>query len=499
MIGLLGRRIIEAARVHADRWALEGDSVQLTYRELLDRASALAGVLEGRRMRRDATVLVRFSNDPLDFVALLGVWMAGGVAVPIHRTTPAEVVRSIQAKAKASLQVDLRDGTEAEAAVSDLDGKAASDRAVLKDAALVIFTSGSTGTPKGVVLTHDRFAAKLDQHQHSYGYTCDDRILLVLNNTFSFGTWISLLTLSHGASLVIPSKFTPSGFLETLSEAGITHVGVVPTMMRAIFSGLSAKDLESFAARIRQQGKLRDVCIGGEALSIDLSLKLRDFIAPAGLYDGYGSTETATGDTLLLPDEFAAHPNSIGRCMPGIQYRIVNEDGVCAAGTAGELQIDTPYIMAGYLDDDELTKAAFDGQWFKTGDAVVDDGEGYLRIVGRMKELIVRGGNKITPLEVELALSRCTGVASAMVCAVSDPVLGQRIQALIVPAQGCEVHASLLRAELRGRLERFKLPDLCFVAEALPTGRTGKLDRRLLPELVEDGRAQPLAGWVAGS
>ena len=129
-------------------------------------------------------------------------------------------------------------------------------------------------------------------------------------------------------------------------------------------------------------------------------------------------------------------------------------------------------------------------------DTIIIGGVGFVTIVGRLKELIVRGGNKITPLEVERALCTCPGVAAAMAVGMPDPVLGQRIHALLVPKAGQTLVADAIRAGLANSLEKFKHPDACYVGTEMPTGRTGKLDRGQLQAMLQSGAMSPLAGWT---
>jgi long-chain acyl-CoA synthetase len=500
MNGSLATVLREACGAHAGRVALRGEGCALSYQQVLEHAQALAASLHEAGLSESDPVIVKVSNHPFDFAALLGVWLAAGVAVPVHRTAPPGVVEAIQSKARSRLVVDLdRDaGSSLDVRVLDAPLLAPADRKMLKDAALVIFTSGSTGLPKGVVLTHQAFAGKLEQNQRIFGITASDACLLVLNNTFSFGIWMALLTLSHGGLVVTRSRFSPQEFIDTLVEEGISITGVVPTMIRATFGALTSPQLADGRQRLAASARLRTMVIGGEPLGTDLSAQLRSFIHPAGLYDVYGLTETSTSDFVLPPDDSKAHPGSIGQPAGGVVYRIMRDDGQeCAVGEPGELQLRSPYLMAGYLGDQDLTEAAFVDGWFRTGDLAARDDEGYVGIVGRLKELVVRGGNKITPREVELALAACPGVASAMVAGVPDPVLGQRIHALLVPKAGEVIDASAIRKSLAGSLEKFKHPDACYVAAELPTGRTGKLERAQLARLVADGAVEPLAAWSA--
>lgn len=488
----------DAARAHAPSPALRGDDgARLSYAQLLEQVEGLAQALRAAGTERDEAVLVRVSNHPLDFAAFAAVWAAGAVAVPVHRTAPDGSIAAIQQKARARLALDALAEPAAKAAPHAPADGAPARRDMLRGAALVIFTSGSTGLPKGVVLSHAAFAGKLAENQRLFGLEPDDTALLVLNDTFSFGIWFALVALTHGATLVTRSKFDAPGFLATLADERITRVGVVPTMIRATFAALDDDALESASRRLRAAGALRDMVIGGEPLGEELSARLRGLIAPARLWDVYGLTETSTSDFVLRPEDYAAHPGSIGRPAAGVRHRIVDESGAeCGPGAPGELQLATPFIMNGYLDDEAITRDAFAGEWFRTGDLASHDGGGFVSIVGRLKDVVVRGGNKVTPPEIERALCGCPGVAAALVAGLPDAVLGQRIHALLVPAQGQALDAAAIRAALADRLERFKQPDACWVAAELPTGRTGKIDRGRLRALIEAEELLPLPAWT---
>jgi long-chain acyl-CoA synthetase len=500
---LLASHLERAARSAADRLALVGEGVQISYTALLDGARGIAEALRGVGIGDDEPVLVNCSNHPLDFVAFLGVWMARAVVVPVHRASPTGVIDSIQAKAACRVRIDMLAGVQPAQQIEALSPPVLRDaerRRLLTGAALVLFTSGSTGLPKGAVLSHAAFFGKLEQNQHVFGLAPSTVTLLVLNNTFSFGIWVALLTLLHGGRLVTHARFSTLAFLASLATDGVTFVGVVPTMIRATFAALDAAFLDVFRARTLAAGTLRTVVIGGEPLGADLSAKLRAWLTPAQLYDVYGLTETSTSDFILDPADYTAKPGTIGKAARGVAYRVQHEPAEAGGhAAAGELQLKTPYIMEGYLGDPALTDAAFQDGWFHTGDLVTGDAEGFVSIVGRSKELILRGGNKITPLEVERALCRCPGVAAAMVAGVPDAVLGQKISAVLVAAPGAKLEAGPIRMRLAAMLEKYKHPDACYVGTELPTGRTGKLDRRRLGAFVADNTLAMLEGWSTRS
>ena len=184
-----------------------------------------------------------------------------------------------------------------------------------------------------------------------------------------------------------------------------------------------------------------------------------------------------------MPEEATRYAGCIGRPSPGVRYRIAEPDG--------ELLISSPFLMQGYLDEPTLQPIR-DG-WLATGDLARERDPGVVEIAGRKKELIYRGGNKVAPQEIELACSAHPQVAGALAVGRPDERLGQRIHALVVP-RGPGLVPAELRAFLRGRLEKYKQPDVLYFAAELPAGRTGKADRGRFAAMLERGELAPVEG-----
>jgi long-chain acyl-CoA synthetase len=490
----LGALLAEAARHFSARDAIAvpgAPEAKLCFAELLAAAGSVRSALADAGLATDEPVHVRVSNHPCDLVAYLGVWLAGGVVVPLHRSAPEGAVAQVIAKTRARFEWDA---LGADGSLKRRAEERPPLRPILEGAALVVFTSGSSGLPKGAVLSHRAFAGKLAAIQSLLGFGESDRTLLVLNITFSFGIWVALLTLLHGGRLLAREKFSAAAFLRELAEERATRVAVVPTMMRSLILDLPPARLESEGRALAAAGALRHVLIGGETLGNSLGETLRTLIAPAGLIDIYGLTETSTCDFFLMPGEAARYPGCIGRPSPGVRYRIAGEDGQpVAPGAIGELVIASPFLMSGYLDEPALEPVR-EG-WLATGDLARERDPGVLEIAGRRKELIYRGGNKVAPQEIELACSAHPKVAAAIVVGRPDARLGQRIHALVVPRQPGLAGAEL-REFLRARLEKYKQPDVLYFAAELPAGRTGKADRGRFAEMLERGELAPVEGDI---
>jgi len=354
----LGNVLSAACLQYGARIALSSDQETLSYSKLNDTAKEYAGQLIELGVRPNEPVLVIVSNQMMDVAAILGVWLAGGVIIPVHRSSPDEVLKKLQIKTKARFEINT--------SILVLAKEIPPEREILLNAAFVIFTSGSTGEPKGVVISHQAFYKKIHEINRLLNFKADERTLLVLNINFSFGLWVCLLTLFTGGSLVMLEKFDPIKFLNALLEEKITRVGMVPTMMRSIFSRLDVLDKIKV---INQNKALKQILIGGESLGKSLAISIRENFSNTDLIDIYGSTETATCDFFLFPDDFIQYPGCIGRPSGEVRFQIVNQKNeLVSFGEIGELQISSPFLMNGYLDEQDLTKKAYFHEWFKTGD-----------------------------------------------------------------------------------------------------------------------------------
>jgi long-chain acyl-CoA synthetase len=461
MSGILAKILDEALRS-------QGRAVESTNGDrqepscLLALADRVQRALTGRGVAPNEPVHVSMGNRTSDFGALVGVWQAGAVVVPIHASAASSTIERVKRVSRARFSID-GDGLDV---ISHL---APPDRALLRNAALVIFTSGSTGEPKGVVIGHRRFADKLAVLDRLLEIRSSDVVLLPLQLTFIFGLWVSLLTLMKGARLVLVPKFASGAIGRGLAES--TVLAGVPSMFRALLadSALTAPNL-------------RLILTGGEMLPPGLAHAMRR-LAPTAIHDLYGLTETGSCDFCLGPADQPHNFGTIGHPTDRVMFRLTRNGRAVGAGETGELQIRTPFGMLGYLDDPELTNASFDGGYFRTGDLARMTAGGYVELIGRAKDIISRGGNKIAPLEIDNLLAEHPDIAAALCAGVPDERLGEVIHAVIVPRAGAYLDAVALRDWLLARTERFKVPDVFHFRDVLPSGSSGKADRRAIAQL----------------
>jgi acyl-CoA synthetase (AMP-forming)/AMP-acid ligase II len=456
--------------------ALEDVACRLSYSELATAAQKVAESLRTQGITADEPVLVAISNAPQNIADFLGVWAAGGVVVPVSRDAPVAAVEATRAAAKARLMA--RDGS-----VSRVGDQPPPERPLLKDAALVIFTSGSTGAPKGVVIGHNAFARKLLEIDSNLNFSAQTRSLLVLQITFIFGIWVTLLTLLKGGSVFMCLRFDAATLIDDLAAQRITDAAFVPTMLRKLL----ATDAAVSSPR-RAKLALARVHTGGEPFSPALGRRIGELFPSASITDIYGLTETASSDFFISGPKGMDFPSGIGRISKSERFRIADAQGrEVPPGEAGELQILTPFIMNGYLDQPELTRVAFAGGYFRTGDMARLKSDGTPELVGRSKDLIVRGGAKVSPLELDGVLAQHPAIAAALTVGVADEMAGERIHVLVVP-RAAPIDEKELRRWVAERVEAYKRPDVYHFGAELPLGRTGKVDRDALRQSLSKSR-----------
>jgi malonyl-CoA/methylmalonyl-CoA synthetase len=454
-------------------WVTAGD---------LDRASRrLAARLDGAGLRPGDRILIS-ADTSLELVeAHVAALRLGLVVVPANTAyREREIAHLVRdAGPKAALVDDPeRAGWIGRAATGalvmgpdvDLPGPPGSpvlDVAGPDDPALIGYTSGTTGAPKGAVLSQRNLLASSESVRIAWRWTADDRLVLALPLFHIHGLGVGLHgTLLAGASAVLLPRFDPDAVLDAIAAHDATLFFGVPTM----YARLAA------SPRLAELGRLR-LCVSGSA---PLPPALFDRIADGSgqrVLERYGMTET--GMNVSNPCEGERRPGTVGFPLPGVELRL---------GPADEVLLRGPNVFSGYWRRPESTAAAFTelegegGGWFRTGDIGEFDADGYLRLVGRARDLIITGGLNVYPREVEDVLLEHPAVAEVAVAGVSDDEWGEVVAAWVVPARdaaGRPPPAELTEFAAE-RLARFKCPRRIVYVDALPRNALGKVLRHEL-------------------
>lgn len=339
--------------------------------------------------------------------------------------------------------------------------------------ALLLYTSGTSGRPKGVMLTHANISANIRQCIEFAGFTRRDAVLGVLPQFHSFGfTVLTMLPLTVGARAAYTARFVPTRIIKLFREHRPTAFIAIPSMYNAL---LHAKDAgpEDFAS-------LRFIVSGGEPLPEAIAAAFKERFGRR-INEGYGLTETSPVTNWCPPEEDV--PRSVGPPMPSVEERIVDwETGaVLPPGRDGEVRIKGPNVMQGYFKLPAETAAAFDEEgWFRTGDIGRMDERGFLFITGRLKEMIIVGGENVFPREIEEVLDKHPSVNASAVIGVRDDVRGELPWAFVEMKDGCAFDEPTLRTWCRERLAGYKVPREIRAVEKLPRNPTGKIMRREL-------------------
>ena len=353
-----------------------------------------------------------------------------------------------------------------------------------EDVALVLHTSGTTSRPKRVPLRHRKLTASASNIVHTYRLTPDDVSLCVMPLFHVHGLVASTLaTLLSGGTVVVPPRFDALSLWRLVRENEVTWFSAVPTMHRALLERYRAADRDGGSAPWRD---LRFIRSCSAPLSRDMTLRMEErFGLP--VLDAYGMTEAAHQMTSnpLPPDTRV--PGSVGRGT-GVSVGIMDEEGnLLAPGARAEVVVKGPNVIDAYENNPEANAASFANGWFRTGDQGVLDSKGYLTLTGRIKEIINRSGEKISPLEIDQVLSTHPAVAEAVSFGVPHRTHGEEPWAVVV-LWGEATEAELAR-HCRQHLADFKVPRVIRVVDSIPRTATGKVQRRLVAAEVLKGSA----------
>jgi acyl-CoA synthetase (AMP-forming)/AMP-acid ligase II len=480
-----------------DRIALTDGADSLTYEQLRHLARAAAGELATAGATTLAYADVSSAAVP---TALFGAAWAGASYAPLNFRLPADSLRSQVGRLDHPSVVS---STELARVLTDPPatdratwlGRLGSDESGTSDdgyepeperAAVILFTSGSSGTPKAALLGHDNLLSYVMDTVEFAGAGEDEALVLAAPPFHIAGVAAVLTSVYSGRRLLPLAGFTPEGWLELARDQRATHAFVVPTMLARIVQCMESDP----ALRVPT---LRSISYGGARMAAPVLERALELFPDVGFVNAYGLTETSSTIAVLGPDdhrlalssddpEIRRRLESVGLPLPGVEVAVVEESGVAVpVGDRGLIRVRGPQVGGEYLDS--AAGVDVDG-WLTTGDVGFVDRSGYLFVEGRADDVIIKGGENLSPSEIEDALLRHRAVQAAVVVGVPHEEWGESVAAAVVLVPHSDATDEVIVEELvvwvRQYLGSFKTPTRIVVRDELPTTATGKLLRRVV-------------------
>jgi long-chain acyl-CoA synthetase len=470
------------AAAEPDASALADDVVTLDNAAFADRVARAAALLDRLGVGAGDVVAIAMPNRVELIIALFAAWRLGAAATPVNPAlTPTEMQYQVD---DAGAKVVIGDGLELDATVVDVDALAAEPsvhRAPVQPRpaalALLIYTSGTTGKPKGVMLDHANIAAMCDMTRAGLGITAVDHSLLILPLFHVNGIVVGTLTpLLAGGRVTVAGRFSPKTFFGLVERLRPTYFSAVPAIYALLTSLPEAATADTSSLRL--------VVCGAAPMPAELIARVERTLGVV-LVEGYGLSEGSCAST-LNPYDGVRKPGTVGLPLAGQDVRVVDHLGrPLPQGERGEVVIRGANVMRGYLNRPEDTAKTIVDGWLHTGDVGVFDEDGYLRIVDRIKDMIIRGGENIYPKEIETALYSHDGVLEAAVVGRPDDVLGEVVVAYVAVRPAAAVTVEELEALCAERLAKYKRPVAIEILGELPKNAIGKIDKPALRVLVQ--------------
>jgi long-chain acyl-CoA synthetase len=486
----------DARPLYEGRPVLFADGREIGHDELSDSIWRLTGALRARGIGRGDRVVLAMNNCAEWLICFFAVLGTGAICVPVNPGLRPPEMCNIASHCKpklAILDTELA-GHFAESTVSfdraergsgsetDLHAiirNAAPDRTIVdtqdQDPALIFYTSGTTGLPKGVLLSHGAEIYTANMVADHLGTGPSDCSLVMGSLAFIYPLIINAIAaIKGGASVVLQDRFHPKLAAEAVRDRRVTIMMGVPTMyvMLMNYADQQACDFSS----------VRLAFCGGATLGEALC-KRAVAILGLTLFDLWGMTECTPVTTFDPKRDKKGQPDSCGRALPGTAFKIVDDDlKEVPLGTVGEIMLTGPLIMNGYYLNPTATAETLIDGWIRSGDLGATDKDGFLYIVGRKKDLIIRGGANVHPVDIEEALYTHAGVVECAVIGKPDPLFGETVKAYVVKKAG-DITAEQLIDHCKRLLADYKVPSEIEFIDELPKGPTGKILRRELREM----------------
>lgn len=489
--------IIKAAKKHENRRAIIDETGEYSYAELFVAAKKTASaLLDGRDDLGEARIA--FITPPGFVYAAVqwGIWLAGGVAVPLCLSHPLPEIEYVLNDTGAETVVVHPDFYEKMRSLMDRENRRFLSTIVALAApesplpvvaenrrAMILYTSGTTSKPKGVVTTHANIAAQIAALTEAWEWTKDDHILhaLPLHHTHGIINVLSC-ALWSGATCEMLLKFHAKTVWRRFIERPLTLFMAVPTIYARLIDHWENSPPAQQRAMSAACQKMRLMVSGSAALPVSVLEKWRQ-ISGHTLLERYGMTEI--GMALSNPYRGERRAGHVGQPLPGVTVRLTDENGdeISAVGVTGEIQVKGPNVFLEYWQKPEATQTSFRDGWFLTGDmAVMEDGS--YRIIGRSSvDIIKTGGEKVSALEIEEALRAHPAIKECAVVGVPDAQWGECVSAAVVLRPGQSLTIEELRPWAKARLAGYKTPRRLKIVEQLPRNVMGKVTKPAVKKL----------------
>ena len=517
--------LFDMGAAHVDKVHVVYRDERMTFGELRSRATSLARELQDTfGVRSGDRVAIAMRNLPEFNVAVWGAALAGAIVTPLnswwlgtelaYALENSEVKVAILDEERISRLLDhgRPDGLTLVGVRTDTGDVSFDDlvsgppidpdavvRRGLDDVIAILYTSGTTDRPKGAAITNRGMTTNLWNMAFS---TLREGIIsqrppapdaqpatLSAGPLFHIGGMTAIFGAPMGGvKMVLMYKWDVEEALRLADDEDLTTFGGVPAMARQIIDHPGVEHLGL---------RFRGFPMGGSAVPPDLPVRaVERFGHGIQLLNGYGLTETTSAVVTNVGEEFFARPDSVGRPNLTADVKIVDpEDRPLPDGEVGEICFRSPQVVKGYWNNESATKSAFIDGWFHSGDLGYIDDDGYVYVVDRLKDVVIRGGENIYCAEVEAVLYEHPGVAGVAVVGIKEDALGERVCAVVVPRPGVSLDLAELREFAIARLAGFKAPEALLLTTELPETATGKIDKKAVRTIVADEADEVTRGW----
>lgn len=467
------------------------DGKKLSYRELYQHVDRFAAYLQEQGYEKGDVIALYTLNSDLFLIAYLGVQLAGFIVMPINTKLAAPEIDYIFNHSQAKgliyderLAESLKDVSysfqhaiglqEMNNRIEQQDRERTIVSLEAHDTAVIMYTSGTTGKPKGVMLTHQNIAATAEIWSASMNMSSKDKMFICTPLFHCAGLHVFAMPMFYqGGTVVIEEVFSPTKTLAQIAATGATIFFGVPSMYTIILNTPGFKE--------HSLNHLRLLCYGAAPMPYELVKQVKEAFPNVKVQNLYGQTENSPAATSLLDMDALTKIGSVGKPLAQTEVCVVDSEGKSVpAGEVGEICVKGPQVMKGYLRNPEETARTIRDGWLYSGDLGRFDDEGYLYIVDRKKDMIIRGGENIYPIEVEEVLYQMSEVLEAAVVGLPHEVYGEVPKAFVVLKEDRSLDENSILSYCQSRLAKYKVPyEIEFLAE-LPRNASGKVLKHTL-------------------